>query len=64
MKFIMERPGVTLILVGIAAYFLRPVLDGLPLVGGIVGSILFIASIFFVIGGVWIMFMGRSGDDT
>ncbi len=64
MKFIMTRPGVTLIIVGIVAYFLRPVLDGLPLVGGIVGSILLIASIFFVVGGIWIMFMGRAGDDT
>ncbi len=62
MKFILTRPGITLIVVGIVAFFVRNLLDGLPLIGGIISPILLVASIFFVVGGLWIFVMGRAGD--
>ncbi len=62
MKLIITRPGITLILVGILAFVLRPILDGLPAIGSLVSGILLVASIFFVVGGLWIFFMGRAGD--
>ncbi len=62
MKFILTRPGITLIVVGIIAFFVRRIVDGLPLVGGILNGILFVASIFFVIGGLWIFVMGRAAE--
>ena len=45
MGFIVDRPGLTLIIVGIIAF-------------------LSFAAVFFVVGGLWMFFMGRNPDPT
>lgn len=62
MKLILTRPGITLIVVGILAYLVSTVIDGVPAIGGLLNGILIVASIFFVVGGLWIFVMGRAGD--
>ncbi len=62
MGFIVDRPGLSLLVVGILMFFVRPLFEWLPLIGGAMNTILLLASIFFVVGGVWMFFMNRSGD--
>lgn len=62
-KFILTRPGITLIVVGILAFLIRMVIDGVPVVGGMLSGILLVASVFFVVGGLWIFVMGRASKE-
>lgn len=64
MGFIVDRPGLTLIIVGIIAFLLRNVFSWVPLIGGAMGAILSFAAVFFVVGGLWMFFMGRNPDPT
>lgn len=64
MGFIVDRPGLTLIIVGVLAFLVRNVFDWVPLIGGAMGAILMFASVFFVVGGIWMFVVGRSPDPT
>lgn len=64
MGFIIDRPGLTLIIVGVLAFFSRRFFSWVPLIGGAMSAILLFAAVFFVIGGVWMFVVGRSPDPT
>jgi len=64
MGFIVDRPGLTLIVVGIVALLVRNVFAWIPLIGGAMSAILLFAGVFFVIGGIWMFVVGRSPDPT
>ena len=56
--------GVLLIIVGIIAFLVRNVFNWVPLIGGAMNTILIFAACFFVVGGIWMFFMGRNPDPT
>lgn len=58
MRFLVDRPGATLLIVGVFAYFVRDLLGRIPLIGGVMSTVSLVAAIFFVIGGIWIMITG------
>lgn len=62
MAFIMDRPGLTLILVGVVAFLVRNAFGRVPLIGGSISALLLFASVFFVVGGLWMFVVGRRGD--
>ncbi|MEE9417489.1 MAG: hypothetical protein V3V01_19570 [Acidimicrobiales bacterium] len=62
MRFLLKRPGATLLIVGVAGFLVRSLLGKIPLIGGVLSMISLVAAIFFVIGGIWIMLMGSDGD--
>lgn len=62
MGFIIDRPGLTLIIVGVLAFLVRNIFNWVPLVGGAMSAILTFAAVFFVVGGVWMFVVGRSAD--
>ncbi len=64
MGFIVDRPGLTLIIVGVVAFLLRNVFSWVPLAGGAMSAILMFAAAFFVVGGIWMFVVGRSSDPT
>ncbi len=64
MGFIVDRPGLTLIIVGVIAFLIRNALNWVPLVGGAMSAVLSFAAVFFVVGGLWMFFVGRSPDPT
>ena len=64
MGFIVDRPGLTLVIVGVLAFLIRNALGWVPLIGGAMTAILTFASVFFVIGGIWMFVVGRSADPT
>lgn len=64
MGFIMDRPGLTLIVVGVIAYLLRNAFGWVPLIGGAVSAVLLFAAAFFVVGGIWMFVVGRRSDTT
>lgn len=53
------RPGYTLLLAGIAAYFVSRVIDFVPLIGSMLAVMLFLFAIFGVIGGLWLVVAER-----
>lgn len=64
MGFIIDRPGLTLIIVGILAFLVRNVFAWVPLIGGAMSAILMFAAVFFVVGGLWMFVVGRNPDPT
>ena len=64
MGFIVDRPGLTLIIVGVLAFLLRNVFGWVPLIGGVTTAVLMFASVFFVVGGIWMFVVGRNPDPT
>lgn len=62
MGFIVDRPGLTLIIVGVIAFLIRNLFTWVPLIGGAVSAILMFAAAFFIVGGVWMFVVGRSSD--
>lgn len=64
MGFIMDRPGLTLIIVGVGAYLLRNAFGWVPLIGGSISAVLMFAAVFFVVGGIWMFVVGRRPDPT
>ncbi|MFT7599806.1 MAG: hypothetical protein ACI8TP_002742 [Acidimicrobiales bacterium] len=50
-----KRPGVTLLIAGIAALILRWALGWIPFIGGMLGLILLIFAVFAVAGGIWMI---------
>lgn len=64
MGFIIDRPGLTLIIVGVVVYLLRNAFTWVPLIGGATTAVLWFAAVFFVVGGIWMFVVGRSADPT
>lgn len=64
MGFIVDRPGLTLIIVGVIAFLARNIFSWVPLIGGAMSVMLLFVGVFFVIGGVWMFVVGRSSDPT
>jgi hypothetical protein len=62
MGFIVDRPGLTLVIVGLVAFLARNIFSWVPLIGGAMNAILLFVGVFFVIGGVWMFVVGRSHD--
>lgn len=58
MKLLMQ-PGSALLVMAALAWVGRLFLPSLPVIGGIVGVILWFAVIFGVIGGLYLLFIGR-----
>jgi membrane protein implicated in regulation of membrane protease activity len=52
---LLMRPGFTLLLAGAAAYVVSNFIGSLPLIGGTVAVMLFLFSIFAVVGGLWLV---------
>ncbi len=59
MKFLIDRPGVVLLLSGIIAFLARRFFGWVPLIGGVMSTILFVFAIFAIVGGVWLLLMDR-----
>ncbi|MCP3853907.1 MAG: hypothetical protein GY745_13865 [Actinomycetia bacterium] len=59
MKTLLNRPGVVLVVTGILAYLVRPVVGAVPLLGGVLSIIFLLLAIFMVVGGVWMLIIGR-----
>ena len=64
MGFIVDRPGLTLVIVGVLAFLIRNEFGWVPLIGGAMTAVLTFAALFFVVGGVWMFVVGRSADPT
>lgn len=64
MKFIVDQPGLTLLIAGVIAFLVRPLFGWVPLIGGAMSVILLFVAVFFVVGGAWMFFMGRKGVDA
>lgn len=64
MGFIVDRPGLTLVIVGVIAFLLRNAFSWVPLIGGALGTILLFAAAFFVVGGMWMAVVGRGAEPT
>lgn len=58
MKLLMQ-PGIALLALAGMAWVGRLFLTDLPVIGGLLGFILWFAMIFGVIGGLYLLFIGR-----
>lgn len=63
MKTLVNRPGVVLLIAGIVSFFLRWPASWIPWLGGMLAWMLWLLAIFFVIGGLWMIFIGRPSKD-
>lgn len=63
MDTIVNRPGVTLLIAGIASLVLRWPAGWIPLLGGLLSWILLLVAIFFIVGGIWMIVIGRGSRD-
>ncbi len=64
MKTIVQRPGVTLLLTGIVAFFARRVVGWVPFIGGTMKFVLLVFAFFAIVGGFWILLNGRRHSDA
>ncbi|MGH1503867.1 MAG: hypothetical protein ACRBI6_09960 [Acidimicrobiales bacterium] len=62
MSFLMDKPGAVLLVAAVLALVLRWPVAALPAVGGLLAWVLLAAAVFFAVGGVWMLFMGRGAD--
>lgn len=60
----MMQPGWALLFVGIGSFFASRFIDVVPLIGGMLGVMLFTFSIFAVIGGVWLVVANARSSDA
>jgi hypothetical protein len=56
---LMMQPGSALLVLAVVAYLARFVVGGIPLIGGLLSFILLFAIVFGVIGGLYLLFIGR-----
>jgi hypothetical protein len=63
MGFIVDQPGLSLLITGIVALVVRPFFDWVPLIGGLMSTLLLVAGLFFVVGGIWMFLVGRKPVD-
>jgi len=55
-------PGLTLLVVGLLLFFLvRPIVDGIWVIGGLLSSLAFGIGILSIIGGAYILIRSRTG---
>lgn len=54
------RPGVILVITGVVALFLRLIVRGAPLIGGLLGWLLLLGGVFFIVGGIFLLIKKRS----
>lgn len=54
-----RRPGVVLLITGIAAILLRGVAGWVPLIGGLLSFVFLLAGIFFIVGGIFLLIKKR-----
>ncbi len=52
---LLMRPGYTLLLAGIVSFFVSRFIDVVPLIGSMLGVMLFFFAVFAVVGGVWLV---------
>ncbi len=63
MSTIMKRPGVSLLLTGLVLFFIiRPIVDGIWVIGGLLGAFSFIVGLLGIVGGGYLLFrsLGKS----
>ena len=56
---LLMRPGTTLLLAGILSFLVSRYIDIVPLIGSMLAVMLFLFSIFAVIGGIWLVVAER-----
>ncbi len=58
---LLKKPGVSLLLAGLALFFVvRPIVDGIWVIGGLLGAFSFIVGLLGIVGGGYI-FMRSMG---
>ena len=55
------RPGVILLITGVIALVIRPIIDGLPAIGGLLAWVCLLGGIFFIVGGIFLL-IKKSGS--
>lgn len=53
------RPGYTLLLTGVVAFLVSRVIGIVPLIGSMLGIMLFLFSLFALVGGLWLILAER-----
>ena len=53
------RPGVVLLVTGVVALFLRAIIDGVPVIGGLLSWVCLLGGIFFIVGGIFLLVKPR-----
>ncbi|MGB5756006.1 MAG: hypothetical protein WBM50_03755 [Acidimicrobiales bacterium] len=56
---LLMRPGTTLLLAGILSFLVSRYIDIVPLIGSMLAVMLFLFSVFAMIGGVWLVVAER-----
>ncbi len=56
---LLMRPGTTLLLAGILSFLVSRYIDIVPVIGSMLAAMLFLFSIFAVIGGIWLVVAER-----
>ena len=54
-----RRPGVILLGTGVIALVLRSIIDGLPVVGGLLSWACLLAAVFCIVGGIFLLIKKR-----
>ena len=59
---LLKKPGASLLLVGLAMFFVvGPLLSNLPLIGGIIGVLGFVIGVLGIVGGGYLLFRSTNG---
>lgn len=62
---LLKKPGASLLLVGAALFFLiRPIVDRLPLIGGVLSPIAFIVGLLGMVGGGYLIARSINGPSS
>jgi len=56
---LMMQPGSALLVMAVVAFFARFVVGYVPIIGGLLSVIALVAMTFGVIGGIYLLFIGR-----
>ncbi|MDH3679317.1 MAG: hypothetical protein OEV40_05130 [Acidimicrobiia bacterium] len=56
---LMMQPGSALLVMAVGAFLARYLVGGLPLIGGILSIILLFAMVFGLLGGLYLLVLGR-----
>lgn len=56
---LLMRPGYTLLLAGIASFFVSKYIDFVPMIGSMLAVMFLFFSVFAVIGGIWLVVAER-----
>ncbi len=61
---LLMRPGATLLLLALVAFVVSLFIGGVPVVGAWLYWILRFVALFGVVGGIWLLIMGRKAEET